>query len=243
MKFNHLKGNEPADTLNEMNASRSRFSRPSVFLTTAILVSACALSGCLSRPVLNRQTFAFTAPEMAPTNAASARVLGIRNLEIAAPFEGRPLVYRTGDHAYVRDPYAAFLDTPAESLLVTIREWLRGTASFAAVIEPGCSLKPNTLAEIEVTRLYGDFRQPQRPVAVLTMRFLFFDAPNAIPGRVLLEREYARSIPLKSATPAALMAGWNQALTQVLTQVISDFRNSESEELREQTQLYPRKTP
>ena len=70
-------------------------------------------------------------------------------------------------------------------------------------------------------------RQPQRPVAVLTMRFLFFDRPNGLLGRVLLEREYARSIPLKSATPAALMEGWNQALTQVLTQVISDFRHSE----------------
>src|SRR6266702_7410135 len=135
-----------------MNASRSRFSRPPVFLTAAILV--CALSGCLSRPALKRQTFAFTAPEkMAPTNVATARVLGIRKLEIAAPFEGRPLVYRTGDNAYERDPYAAFLDTPAESLLATIREWLRGNASFADVVGPASSFKPNTLAEIEVTRL------------------------------------------------------------------------------------------
>src|SRR5882724_25132 len=188
-----------------MNALHSRFNRPSVFLTTVILIFGCALSGCLSRPALHRQTFAFTASEAVPPNIlATARMLGIRNLQIAAPFEGRSLVYRTGDHAYVRDPYAEFLDTPAESLLVTIREWLRGTSSFAAVIGPGGSLKPDTLAEIEVTRLYGDFRQPQRPVAVLTMRFLFFDAPNALPGKVLLEREYARSIPLKSATPAAL---------------------------------------
>ena len=188
--------------------------------------------------------FAFTASEAVPTNIlATARVLGIRNLQIAAPFEGRSLVYRTGDNAYVRDPYAEFLDTPAESLLVTIREWLRGNASFSAVIEPGSSLKPNTLAEIRVTRLYGDFRQPQRPSAVLAIRFLFFDAPNAIPGRVLLDREYARSIPLKSATPGALMEGWNEALTQVLAQVTSDFRYSESEEPRERTQLYPRKIP
>jgi uncharacterized lipoprotein YmbA len=238
-----LKRNESADTLNAMNTSRSRFSQPSVFLTMAILVFGCALGGCLSRPALNKQTFAFTAPEMAPANAATARVLGIRNLQIAAPFEGRSLVYRTGDHAYVRDPYAEFLDTPAESLQVTIRERLRGTAGFAAVIQPGGSLKPDTLAEIEVTRLYGDFRQPQRPVAVLTMRFLFVDAPKALPGKVLLQREYARSIPLKSATPTALMDGWNQALTQVLTQVMSDFRNSEGEEPRERAQSDLRKVP
>jgi len=152
-------------------------------------------------------------------------------------------VYRTGDYSYVRDPYAAFLGTPAESLLAAIREWVRGNAGFSAVIEPASSLKPNTLAEIRVTRLYGDFRQPQRPAAVLTIRFLFFDAPNAIPGRVLLAREYARSIELRSATPGALMEGWTQALTQVLTQVISEIRHSETEETRERAQFYPRKIP
>jgi hypothetical protein len=180
---------------------------------------------------------------MAPTNAPTARVLGIKNLKIASPFEGRQLVYRTGENAYVRDPYAEFLDTPTESLLVTIREWLRDNGSFALVVEPGSSLKPNTFAEIGITRLYGDFRQPRRPVAVLTMRFLFFDATNGSPGNVLLEREYAQSIPLKSATPAALMEGWNQALTQVLTQVTSDFQRLESKEPSERMLLYPRKVP
>jgi hypothetical protein len=67
--------------------------------------------------------------------------------------------------------------------------------------------------------------------------------PIPIPGRVLLEREYERSIALKSATPGALMDGWNQALTQVLTQVISDFGHSESDEPRERAQLYPGKVP
>jgi len=210
---------------------------------TVILASICALSGCLSKPALNRQTFAFTAPEMAPTNAATARVLGIRNLKIAAPFEGRPLVYRTGDNAYVRDPYAEFLDTPAESLLVTIREWLRDNGSFSVVVESGSSLKPNTFAEIGVTRLYGDFRQPQQAAAVLSIRFLFFDATNGYPGKVLLEREYSRSIPLKSATPEALMEGWNQALTQVLTQVTSDVQRSESDDPSERMLLDSRKVP
>ena len=210
----------------------------------AILASVCTLSGCLSKPALHRQTFAFTASEAVRTNIlATACVLGIRNLQIAAPFEGRSLVYRTGDNAYVRDPYAEFLDPPAESLLVTLRERLRDNGDFAHVIEPGSSLKPNTFAEISVTRLYGDFRQQQQVVAVLTMRFLFFDATNGLPGKVLLDREYSRSIALKSATPAALMEGWDQSLTQILTQVAFDFSCSEGEKAREQMQSYPRKVP
>jgi hypothetical protein len=128
-------------------------------------------------------------------------------------------------------------------LRVTIREWLRDNGSFAGIVEPGSSLKPNTFAEIGVTRLYGDFRQPQQAAAILSMHFLFFDATNGFPGKVFLEREYSRSITLKSATPAALMDGWNQALTQVLTQVTSDFQRSESEEPSERMPLDSRKVP
>src|ERR1700722_12626479 len=147
-----------------MNPPRSSSGRP--IFTAIILASICALSGCLSKPALHKQTFAFIAPEMVTANAATARVLGIKKLEIASPFEGRSLVYRSGDNAYVRDPYAEFLDAPADSLLVTIRERLRDNGSFAGVVEPGSALKPNTFAEISVTRLYGDFRQPHQAAAV-----------------------------------------------------------------------------
>jgi len=128
-------------------------------------------------------------------------------------------------------------------MLVTIRERLRDNGSFAVVVEPGSSLKANTFAEISVTQLYGDFRQSQQAAAVLSIRFLFFDVTNGFAGKILLEREYSRSIALKSDTPAALMEGWNQALTQVLTQVASDFQRSESEEPSERMLLDSRKVP
>ena len=84
-------------------------------VVAAVLASVCTLSGCVSRPPLHKQTFTFTAPAIDPTNAvASERVLGVRRLQIAPPFDGRSLVYRTGEVSYVRDPYAEFLDPPAE---------------------------------------------------------------------------------------------------------------------------------
>lgn len=173
---------------------------------------------------MNKQTFAFSAPAIAGTNVvASDRVLGIRNLQIAAPFEGRPLVYRTGEFSYVRDPYAEFLESPAEELMVPVRGGLRGSGNFNAVVESGSALKPDTLVEISVSQLFGDFRQPEHPSAILTMRFVFFDAPNGVPENEILEQEYSRSIPLSAPTSAALMEGWNQALVEILTEVSSDF--------------------
>ena len=196
-----------------------------------LLAGVCGLTGCLSRPALTRQTFTFDVPTISATNAVTGgRVLGIRSLQIAEPFDGRSFVYRTGAFSYARDPYAGFLEPPAEELVAPVRGWLRDSGSFNAVVEAGSALKPDALVEISVSRLFGDFRQPGHPAAVLTMQFVFFDAPNGIPGRVMLQKDYSRRIPLDAPTAAALMDGWNVALAEILAEAASDFRHSETEE-------------
>jgi hypothetical protein len=173
---------------------------------------------------LNKQTFAFSTSTIAATNTvASNRVLGIRNLQIAAPFDGRSFVYRTGEFSYVRDPYAEFLEPPAEELMAPVREWLRGSGNFSAVVEASSALKPDMLVEVSVSQLFGDFRQPEHPAAILTMRFVFFDATNGVPGKAIFQQEYSRSIPLSGPNAAALMAGWNQALSGIFVEMSPDL--------------------
>jgi cholesterol transport system auxiliary component len=194
-----------------------------------LLASVCGWSGCVTRPSLNIQTFSFNAPAIPATNVvANDRVLGIRNLQIAPPFDGRSLVYRTGEFSYVRDPYAEFLGLPAEELMAPVRGWLREGGGFSAVVDAGSAVKPNTLVEISVTQLFGDFRRPEHSAAVIRVRFVFFDATNGIAGRAILQREYTRSIPLSAPTAAALMQGWNQGLAEILAEVASDLQHSET---------------
>jgi cholesterol transport system auxiliary component len=189
-----------------------------------LLIAVCLLTGCLARPHLDKQSFIFAPPPLATPRVASGnRVLGIRTLQVAEPFEGRSFVYRTGDYSYDRDPYAEFMVHPAEGLVLPITSWLRNAGGFSAVVEAGSALKPNTLVEIEVVRLYGDFRPSEHPAAVLAMRFVFFDAPKGVPGKVILQREYSRDIPLKTWTSPALIDGWNQALAQILESAMLDF--------------------
>jgi cholesterol transport system auxiliary component len=158
-----------------------------------LLASVCGLTGCLSRPALNKQTFTFDAPTISAANAgAGDRVLGIRSLQIAAPFDSRSFVYRTGEFSYVRDPYAGFLEPPIEEMAAPVRSWLRG-GGFSTVTEAGSVLKPDTLVEITVSQLFGDFRPSEPPAAVLTIRFVFFDAPKGGPGKVILQQAYSRA--------------------------------------------------
>jgi cholesterol transport system auxiliary component len=187
-------------------------------------IAVCLLTGCLARPHLDKQSFIFAPPPPASrTVTPGNRVIGIRTLQVAEPFEGRSFVYRTGEYSYDRDPYAEFMMHPADGLVSPICNWLRETGDFSAVVETGSALKPDTLIEIQVVQLHGDFRPSEHPAAVLAMRFVFFDAANGIPGKVILQREYSRSIPLQARTPAALIEGWNQALARILDSAMMDF--------------------
>jgi uncharacterized lipoprotein YmbA len=188
------------------------------------------LSGCLSRPPLHTQTLAFDPPAGSVLKGAarSQRAVSIRTLRVAAPFDDRSLVYRVRDFSYEADPYAEFLVSPGESLRPPIRSWMRQSDLFQTVVEPGSALKPTTMAEITVLELYGDFRQPSEAVAVLTLRFVLLDSPEGIPGKLAFEGEYSRRVLLKAKSPHALMAGWNEALNQILGQLGSDLRRLDS---------------
>ena len=215
------------------NATTSVFCRSqwAAWISGAILLTfAFTFSGCVSRPTLNEQTFAFSTPALSAKDASwNGPVIEIRTLQIAPPFDGRPLIYRTGEFAYQRDPYAGFLGLPAEGLIGPISEMLRRDGSFSEVVQPGSAVRPDTIAEITINQLYGDIRKPGSPYAVLAMQVTFMDATNGLPGKVILQRNYSRRTPISSTTPAALMDGWNQALVGILAQATSDLRESKNE--------------
>jgi cholesterol transport system auxiliary component len=211
----------------------SRWSkRISVSMLLAFTLTFC---GCLSRPPLNKQTFAFSTPLVNATNgAAIRRLLRIQSLQISPPFDGRSFIYRTGEFLYERDPYAGFLGQPAEQLAGPVSEILRRSGCFSDVVEPGSPVRPDDLVDITITQLYGDIRKPKAPFAVLAMRVTFLKVTNDLSGRVMLEQSYSRRISIASTTPAALMAGWNRALVEILAEVAADFRTQEiNEQLRD----------
>jgi len=184
--------------------------------------------GCLSKPPLVKQSFTFAVPSGRPASSSLGnRILGIRSIELASPYQGRLLVYRTGESSYEKDPYAEFIASPAESLAAAIRSHLRPSGLFKAVAEPGSSLKPNTLAEIYIPQLYGDFRKPQDAAAILTLRCVLFDAPSQVPAQMLFQKEYSRRIALKGKTAAAVMAAWDDALKEILTELIGDLKDKD----------------
>ena len=198
-------------------------------MRAVLLAAVCLLTGCLARPPMEKQSFIFAPPPPTAAKAApGSRVLAIRTLQVAAAFEGRAFVCRTGEYSYESDPYAEFKIPPAEALVSPVSAWVRAAGEFSAVADAGSALKPDTLVEIHVAELYGDFRPAEPAKAVLAMRFVFLDAPHGLPGKVLLQKEYTRAAPLKARTAAALIEGWNLALAQILAAATQDFGRLEA---------------
>lgn len=199
-----------------------------LFVGNGLLVSValvCLLTGCLSRPALQRQNFALQTPAVAsPATRPVGGVLVLRSCEISPLFAGRALVYRTGVNSYENDPYAGFLVAPDRVVALPFCAFLANSGLFTSVLEPDGLAMADQFLQIYVGDLCGDFQTPGQPAAVLSLRIVLFDAEGGKPGKVVFQKAYSRRQPISQNTAAAVVAGWNQALGEILNEIASDLK-------------------
>jgi hypothetical protein len=183
------------------------------------------LSGCASNAPWKTQSFALASLSGAGGSVAHTNVLSLRRVTVSPLYGGKPLVYRTGDNSYERDPYAAFLVPPNEMMDESVRLCLRDGHAFADVLEPDSGLKSSCFMEVSVSQLYGDFRQVDKPSAVLQMRFVLYITTPAEEGRMIWQREISKRSPLAQRTAAALIAGWSIELQEIMDEVNTELKH------------------
>jgi ABC-type uncharacterized transport system auxiliary subunit len=195
---------------------------PSLVLVTAVLC------GCASGPGWQRRAFAFASPADPPADHTQTNVVALSRVSISPLFQSRSFTYRTAENSYEQDPYAGFLIPPERALAESIRASLRAGGAFGRVVEPGSGLVPTLVAEVSVNRLYGDFRQPSKPVATMEIHFICYEVQDWTPGRVVLDKVCARETPLAGKTPAALMAAWDIDLREIMKEINSEYAKTYS---------------
>lgn len=186
-----------------------------------MILLVVGLAGCLSRPPLVKEYYALEAPSRSgPDAPAGSGTLAVQPVTVSPLFDGKALVYRTGEHAYEQDPYAEFLETPGRMATVAVCDYLRHSGVFRQVLEPGDSRHADSRLEVYLDRIYGDFRKPDEGLAVLAIRFRLRPAAGDGSRHEVLQKDYARAIRLEEATAAALVAGWNRALEEIMTDLV-----------------------
>ena len=193
-----------------------------VFIT--LVVALCA--GCvgIEKSYPDKRYFVLEVPaNPSPANPTANETLEVSNIRISPRYADKGFVYRTSEAGYESDFYNQFLVAPASLITEEVRKGLTGSQVFKYVIGASNQSQPSYVLEGTVNALYGDFRNANSPRAVLEMEFFLTSEITGKPG-ILMQKRYAKSLPLTGRTPEALIKGWNQALEEILTSLVSDLK-------------------
>jgi ABC-type uncharacterized transport system auxiliary subunit len=159
------------------------------------------------------------------SNAAGDQILLVSSLHISPRYADKSFVYRTSDSGYEADFYHQFLTPPDSMLGEEVRKGLAGSPVFKYVVGPSSQLRPDYVLEGSVNALYGDFRNLDKPAAVLEIEFFLHSEDSNRPG-VLLHKRYAKTIPISARSPEALVKGWSEALGEIVSDLNADLEKS-----------------
>ena len=158
-----------------------------------------------------------------PGVPVSGAVLDVRGLVVSPRFEGKELVYRTGDTRYESDFYNAWFLSPSAMLTQQVQDWLRQARLFERVVATSSYMDATHILEGTVTALYGDYRQEGGHNAVLGLEIVLIEDISARPA-IVFQRDYQQLVELTETSPDALTRGWNQGLQQIFMALEADLR-------------------
>jgi cholesterol transport system auxiliary component len=189
----------------------------------AALVLALLCFGCVSleRSFPEKRYFVIEVQESKPANPGNGQTVSIPNFQISPRYADRDFVYRTSQTEYESDFYNQFLTPPAVMITEETRKALASSSGFKFVVGASSPLTANFVLEGAINALYGDFRSPGAPAAVLEIEIFLHNENPANPG-IVLHKRYMKSVGLKERSPEALVRGWSQALEAIVAMFIAD---------------------
>jgi uncharacterized lipoprotein YmbA len=187
-------------------------------------VTLCVMmAGCLSKKYPVKQRHVMRIQRAGASTPASLGVLRVGRMRVSPLFERKGFVYRTGDTTFEQDFYNEFFVPPGVLLRKATLDWMGASSLFSSVIDAADAATANWLLQGRMEKLYGDFRDGDAPRAVLAIEFTLLDLASP-QHDVALRKTYAREVEAAVASPAAVMAAWNQALSQILAELEADLR-------------------
>jgi cholesterol transport system auxiliary component len=185
----------------------------------ALVVAACSIG----EPIPQATTYVveLTSPPPA-TTPRRPETLRMGQVRVAAAFTGNALVYRMNEVQYTADPYNSFIAGAGGMLGARMADWLDRAGPFKSVSQPGSPQAAPYILEATVSELYGDFRPGRAPAAVVKVQFALIDL-RGVGNKVVFERTIGRRVDLAQASPDALVRGYGQALTEILTELVAEL--------------------
>jgi len=159
-----------------------------------------------------------------PLTTVKGTTVEIKRFNISPGSQGKEFIYRMTDIRYESDFYNQFFRVPSIILTEAVSQWIDQAGVFEDVLSPVSQAFPNYLIEGNVIELYGDYRNQAAPKAVFKIQFYLLKTSDlSDEPRILFSKTYKSDKPIGSATPQALMDGWNLALEDILGEFLKDL--------------------
>jgi len=198
--------------------------RRSSFIAILPIVPALAVTACLTARGPSSHTFTIEAPEPKAASNAGGLIVGVARVEVAPEYSGEALVYQTGEHEVIRDPYARFAAPPSALLATAIRGYLANADFIGDVVSLESGLRPQIAVETSAVRLAGILRTTESS-SVMTIRFRVLRSGSG-PATEMFRKTYSATSENRRATSRAVVDGWNRALAEIMSDFESDLRTS-----------------
>lgn len=170
-----------------------------------------------TRPPVGPTTWMVAPDRAAPPRQARTDIwLKMGSVSVTSPFDGRSLVYRTGDQRYEKDFYNVYATIPAEMIGNAERQWINKSNIFSSTVGQSNSLFPYYYLQASVEEFYGDYRK--QPEAVVSVEFFLSATGNGKANPLIGANRYSKRVALKDNTPEALVLGLQEALAQILNE-------------------------
>jgi uncharacterized lipoprotein YmbA len=171
--------------------------------------------GCTSVKYPERQQYMLDLKTPAKIySVAPTRTLEINNVSVASAYSSLEFVYRTTNENYTRDYYNIFFNSPGQQLNKVISRYLQATNLYKYVSSNPGIVRADYILYADVTELYADYRNPNNPLAVVTIRFTLIKPGSAT--QTVLDETFHQQIPFVSGNAASLVNAWEQGLNNIL---------------------------
>jgi len=200
-----------------MRAQMMSRSKPIQFFACATLVAMLSACSLPKQPAIQATSW-MVVPERtgAPYKPRTDMWLKVGSVSVTPPSDGRSMVYRLGDQQYEKDFYNSYATIPSEMIGNATRQWFNNSNIFAATVGQSNSFFPFYTLQASVEEFYGDYRV--RPEAVVTVEFFLTVTNGGKINPIIGANRYSKHVALKDNTPAALAAGQQEALAEILKQ-------------------------
>jgi uncharacterized lipoprotein YmbA len=196
--------------------------KPSAVAGLAAVLAA--MSGCLSKPALVPQLFSIDPPaERTASPAPGARVICLRDVEMAPQFDHTDLLYRTREHRLESDPLARFAAPPGAMLTDSVRAHLLNASFIRDVVSRGDPAPVDAIVETRATELSADLTAATDAAALMTLEFVVSPGPESTAPESVFRKQYARRARLSRRTAGALVDAWNLEVADIMHDFLHDL--------------------